>query len=227
MESFVMTRKLPEAVAEKLRTIIIEEEMAQGDKLPTESELTTRFSVSRSTIREAVKILQAERIVEIRRGQGTFVADSPGLSKDPLGLRFTDQKGLLKNLMEARKLIEPGAAYLAALRRRDEELRQMRTLIAQMDEAYQNRQDYTPFDMRFHTVIAQCTQNSVLERLLPVINESITEGYHQTVHVQGSYPRASQCHMGLFAAIAASEAEEARRIAELHIAQTLEDSHIE
>lgn len=73
-----------------------------------------RFGVSRSTVREAVKILQTEHIVDIRQGQGTFLCAMPGLAHDPLGLRFADQEELIAQLLETRLLIEPSVAALAA-----------------------------------------------------------------------------------------------------------------
>ena len=226
IDTIPVTRKLPEVVADRLKDMIIQDALEPGNRLPSEGELMDRFGVSRSTIREAAKLLQAEGVLKIRRGQGTFLAENPGVTSDPLGLRFTDQSTLLQSLMEVRGLIEPGAAYLAADRRTDEDLRRMGDLIAKMDAAYHHGQDYTSYDISFHTAIATCTHNDVLRRLLPVINESILTGYSQTAHVKGSYSRASQCHTKLFMAIAARDAGEARRVAELHIRQTLEDSKI-
>ena len=84
METGRKTRKLPEQIADKLREMIIQEEMKTGSKLPAEAELMARFGVSRSTVREAVKILQTEHIVDIRQGQGTFLCAMPGLAEDPL-----------------------------------------------------------------------------------------------------------------------------------------------
>ncbi|MBR3867466.1 MAG: FadR family transcriptional regulator, partial [Butyricicoccus sp.] len=114
MEKMRKPRKLPEQIADKLREMIIQEEMKTGSKLPAEAELMARFGVSRSTVREAVKILQTENIVDIRQGQGTFLCAMPGLKQDPLGLRFADQQELIAHLLEIRLLIEPGVAALAA-----------------------------------------------------------------------------------------------------------------
>ena len=80
METVRKTRKLPERVADKLREMIIQESLKTGAKLPAEAELMERFGVSRSTVREAVKILQTEHIVDIRQGQGTFLCAMPGLA---------------------------------------------------------------------------------------------------------------------------------------------------
>ena len=78
METVRKTRKLPEQVADKLREMIIQESLKTGAKLPAEAELMERFGVSRSTVREAVKILQTEHIVDIRQGQGTSCAPCRG-----------------------------------------------------------------------------------------------------------------------------------------------------
>ena len=79
-----MQAKLPDIIAERIREYIIDEPIKVGEKLPTEKALSDKFSVSRSTIREAMKILEAGNIVEIRHGLGSFVALNTGLSKDPL-----------------------------------------------------------------------------------------------------------------------------------------------
>ena len=82
--------RLAQTTADEIRSMITQEGLAAGDKLPTENELMARFQVGRSTIREAVKQLQAEKVVVIRHGLGSFVAERPGIGKDPLGLGFEE-----------------------------------------------------------------------------------------------------------------------------------------
>ena len=227
MENIRKTRKLPEQIADKLREMIIQEGMKTGSKLPAEGELMVRFGVSRSTVREAVKILQTERIVDIRQGQGTFLCAMPGLADDPLGLRFADQEKLIADLLETRLLVEPSVAALAAVRREERHLAEMKDLLDKMDNAYLHGEDYTPFDFEFHSVIAQCTGNDVLQRLLPTIHESIQAGYQHTKRVEGSYQRASQCHLEMYRAIAEHDSERARQAAQRHMMQTMHDSCVE
>ena len=197
METGRKARKLPEQIADKLREMIIQEEMKTGSKLPAEAELMEKFSVSRSTVREAVKILQTEHIVDIRQGQGTFLCAMPGLAEDPLGLRFADQAELSAQLLETRLLIEPNVAALAAQRRTEAHLAEMKVLLDKMDNAYLHGENYTPYDAEFHSVIAKCSGNDVIMRLLPTIHESISAGYQHTKRVEGSYQRASQCHLDM------------------------------
>ena len=227
MEKMRKPRKLPEQIADKLREMIIQEEMKTGMKLPAEAELMARFGVSRSTVREAVKILQTENIVDIRQGQGTFLCAMPGLADDPLGLRFADQEELIAQLLETRLIIEPNVAALAAVRRTEEHLQEMKLLLDKMDSAYLHGENYTPYDADFHSVIAKCTRNDVVMRLLPTIHESVRAGYQHTRRVDGSYQRASQCHLELYRAIRDHDSERARAAAQRHMAQTMHDSGIE
>ena len=227
METGRKPRKLPEQIADKLREMIIQESMKTGSKLPAEAELMARFGVSRSTVREAVRILQTEHIVDIRQGQGTFLCAMPGLASDPLGLRFADQEELIAQLLETRLLVEPGVAALAAQRRQEKDLVQMKLLLDRMDNAYLHGENYTPYDAQFHSVIADCTGNDVMKRLLPTIHESIRAGYQHTRRVEGSYQRASQCHLEMYRAIAEHDSDRARLAAQRHMVQTMHDSGVE
>ena len=227
MDTVKKTRKLPEQIADKLREMIIQESMKTGSKLPAEAELMARFGVSRSTVREAVKILQTEHIVDIRQGQGTFLCAMPGLADDPLGLRFADQEELIAQLLETRLLVEPSVAALAAQRRQDSHLQAMKLLLDKMDNAYLHGENYTPYDGQFHSIIADCTGNDVMKRLLPTIHESIRAGYQHTRRVEGSYQRASQCHLEMYRAIAEQDSDRARLAAQRHMVQTMHDSGVD
>jgi DNA-binding FadR family transcriptional regulator len=79
--SDAMARKnLPEHIAQVLRDCIARKELNPGDKFPTELELIEKYGVSRSTVRETIKILRAENVIEIRRGVGTYISKNPGRS---------------------------------------------------------------------------------------------------------------------------------------------------
>ncbi len=216
--------RVPEAVAQQIKSMIIELSLSEGEKLPTESALTHRFQVSRSSVREAVKILEAENVVEIRHGRGTFIATKTGIAKDPLGLSFADRETLLSNMLEARRLMEPGIVRLAAQRRTRENLRQMLKSIHDMEAAQRRGEDYTAYDYRFHCILAESTQNDVLERVLPLICDSINAGYMQTAQVKGSYEKAVYWHRRIYEAILAQKPAEAEEALNRHLQQTLIDA---
>ena len=134
---------------------------------------------------------------------------------------------LIAQLLETRLLIEPNVAALAAVRRQEKQLAAMKTLLDRMDNAYLHGEDYTPYDFEFHSMIAQCTGNDVMMRLLPTIHESIQAGYHHTRRVEGSYQRASQCHLEMYRGILEHDSERARRAAQRHMMQTMHDSGVE
>ena len=106
---------LAEQVQEQIYRYMKEQNYQIGDKMPNEYELASLFSVGRSTIREAVKLLASKGLLEVRRGSGTFVSSKLGMSDDPLGLSMIcDKDKLVMDLLEVRLLIVPKMAALAA-----------------------------------------------------------------------------------------------------------------
>ncbi len=225
IETTTSRAQIADGIAEQIRRMILDSIIPSGERLPTESELMKRFGVSRSSVREAIKILQTEHIVEIRRGKGTYVTENRGVGADPLGLRFSEQtqNEILGNLMEARALIEPEIAYTAAMRRTDQQVKDMEALLDEMDSVHLRGEDYTPYDCRFHAMIAECTQNKVFSRLIPIINDSITAAVAHTVHVAGSYQRGARCHRLLLESINLGNPDAAKEAAQKHIKQSLLD----
>ena len=219
----VREARLAQSVADEMRSLIMHSGMKAGDKLPTENEWMERFNVGRSTIREAVKQLQAENIVVIRHGKGSFVADHTGIGKDPLGLSFEEQSRVLRELMEVRLLLEPGIAGEAALRCTPEDVAVMREAIRSMAEASEAGEDYEQFDYGFHLAMAESVHNSVLRRMYPVIFEAIVQGYRRTAHVHGSAKVALAYHREILDAIEKGDAAAASEATRQHILQALRD----
>ena len=214
---------LPEHIAQLMRAKIANGELQAGDKFPTELELINQYQVGRSTIRETVKLLKAENLLEIRHGVGTFISDNPGQIADPLGLGYGDKHQLLASLMEARLLIEPEIACLAAERADKPNLQKLGSIIEKMEQGIQPRSE---LDLEFHAAIAECTGNKVLERLLPIINESIYEGYIKTANIPGSSERALEFHRRIYQAIAQGNGDLARREQRAHLQQSMADMNI-
>jgi len=214
---------LPLTVAQKVKTMITQRDLRPGDRLPTEKELTVTFGVSRSTLREAMKVLRAENVVEIRQGSGTYVSPNTGIGEDALGLRFTDQKNLIKNLYETRMLIEPHITSLAAQRATKQDIENLERLVQEMNMIEKNSSMTAEMDVQFHTAIAECTHNEVLIRVVPIINESIRRCYAETHDNQESFRRAKRSHREIFKAIARRDFEAAKFLAHRHLWENMED----
>lgn len=220
----IKDKELSEIISVKVQDIIIKDGMKPGDKMPSESDLVELFGVSRSTIREAMKLLKAENVIEIQRGRGTFVSEHTGIRKDPLGLNFTDQFRLLENLLEARLIIEPQIAFYAAQRATEANLEVLEETINRMQRVIKTQKnDNTDLDTEFHTAIAKSSQNDVLHRVVPIINDSIMKGYDETVNNKESFQRAMKSHINIYNAIKEKDPLLAQYEAEKHIRQTLED----
>ncbi len=203
-----------------------------GDKLPPESEIRAEFGVSRTVVREALSMLQAQRLVATRHGIGTFVlapADDEGLA-----FRVTaDQVATLRDViavLELRIALESEAASLAAQRRTPENLLRMRQALDAVSAAMEAGQDAAELDFRFHLEIGRATQNGHFSSLMGALGPrsiprarlaSEPPDSGQTAH--WSYLRRVQLeHEGIFDAIAAGDAEAARSQMRMHLVNSRE-----
>jgi DNA-binding FadR family transcriptional regulator len=137
-----------------------------GNKLPTESEIVQEHGVSRTVVREAISQLQAARLVETRHGIGTFVLESPpeaDLRIDPSDI--VTVRDILA-MLELRISLETEAAGLAAARRTDEQLQEMRVAMDAFSLALDNGKDTVEPDYRFHQNLAKATHNRYFTEIM-------------------------------------------------------------
>lgn len=167
-------RLLGSQVEEELMNYILHEPIKIGEKIPNEFELIEKFGVGRSTIREAVKALESKGILEVRRGVGTFVVSTSTLEDDPLGLaRLEDKYKLALELLDVRMMLEPEIAVMACEHITPEEKEQLRKLCDEVEELYLSGKNHAKKDVEFHTCIARCSRNRVVEVLIPIINTAV------------------------------------------------------
>lgn len=168
-------KSLPQKIADDIIALILEENLQPGDKLPNESVLCQKLNAGRSSVREAMKLLASRNIVSIRQGSGTYVASSPGVVEDPLGLTFIgDKKKLVHDLMEVRFLLEPSIAAMAALHADSQDRKKIIALCDEVEVLLNQHKNHTQKDIEFHTAIALSSKNVIVPRLIPVINSSIS-----------------------------------------------------
>lgn len=161
-------------VEEELMNYILHEPVNIGEKIPNEYELASRFGVGRSTIREVVKSLVTKGILEVRRGSGTYVVSTSSIENDPLGLeKFTDKYKLALELFEVRLMLEPEIAALASEFATPEEKEELKRLCDETERLYLSGKNHTTMDVAFHSCIARCSRNRVVEQLLPIIQTAV------------------------------------------------------
>lgn len=170
-----MNRKLlASQVEEELMDYILQEPVNVGDKIPNEFELAEMFGVGRSTIRETVKSLVSKGVLEVRRGDGTYVISTNRLEDDPLGLSgFTDKYELALELCDVRLMLEPDIAALASVRASEEERHELKKLCDEVERLYLEGENHLPKDVEFHTYIAKCSKNHVIVKLIPIIQSAV------------------------------------------------------
>lgn len=152
-----MQKRLSDRVADDILTMImIEKRFLPGEKLPNETALSAELEVSRTTLREAFCILAANGVVEIRRGLGTFVREDFRINKKGVS-SLADIKTDVRDLYEMRLIVEPEAAYYAAMRASDEEIKHILRLGQQIEDEIACGKDRTETERNFHKAIAKAT----------------------------------------------------------------------
>lgn len=209
-------KPLAEQVADYILKLIVDSGLEAGAKLPNEFELAERTGVGRGTIREAVKILVSRNILEIRRGAGTYVSDRQGIVEDPLGLAFIkDKKNLAMDLLNVRLMLEPEIARMAAEHATEEQKDALVRQCDKVEEIICQGKNHMEEDVRLHEMIAACSGNRVMEKLVPVINSSIA------VFVDVTNGRLRQetieTHREIVDAIVAGDGDGARCAMNMHL----------
>ena len=156
-------------IADSIRTGISK----PGDKLPTESELMRTQGVSRTVIREAISHLQASGLVETRHGIGTFVLAASNSSNFDIDPETVITMRDILAILELRISLEAEAAGLAAARRTDEQLAQMRTALDAFQKSANEHGDSVAADVQFHLHIAQATGNRYFVDILTHLGTTI------------------------------------------------------
>ena len=203
---------LAEQVQEQIYRYMKEQNYQIGDKMPNEYELASLFSVGRSTIREAVKLLASKGLLEVRRGSGTYVSGTVPADIDPLGLsRMEDKMGLI---------LEPGIAELAAINGDERDIRNLECLCEAVERKILDGDSYIREDIAFHAAIAECAKNKVVEQLLPIIDTAVLMFVNVT-HTQ-LREETIQTHRAILDAIRDHDSIGARAAMTMHMAYNRE-----
>ncbi|MHB8470754.1 MAG: FadR/GntR family transcriptional regulator [Gaiellaceae bacterium] len=223
----VERRKVYEQIAEQLLGQIGSRRLKSGDSLPPERELTASFGVGRSSIREALRMLESQGVIRAVNG-GTFVvAEAANPLNSSLRLVFTlDDRAGMHDLFELRRILECEAAALAAARRGDEHLAEMDAAIAEMQtslEASGRGDTFIEADLRFHLAVADATGNRLVLHSMDAVRDVLRRALMTVYHIPRSPESAVVEHRSIRAAVAAGEPERAREEMRLHLVRVETD----
>lgn len=199
-------------VATQLREAILSGSLAVGSVLPSETKLAGSFSVSRPVVREALGSLKALGLVESRVGRGWEVVS--GSLKE--GLWLTDSYRS-EDLHEVRQHLEVPAAGYAALRRTNEEITALRSIL-EAERSATSPKAAVDLDARFHIGVARCSRNPLLERIVEFIRSGLEKQSLALSTVSGRSERAVREHFAILDAIGAGDREAAEEAMRTHLA---------
>lgn len=182
----VLTVRVFEQAVEQIRSLIASGKLMAAEKLPNEQKLSQLLNVSRSSVREALRVLEAEGLVEVRRGSGTYVTQNPAsaLRRSEMASWLEAREETLEQMLQVRESIEGLAAYLAATRISAAALQELDAILAKQaaltghlaDDQDEILEELSQSDASFHlTVSSACGNdiaNEIIIHILPALNES-------------------------------------------------------
>ena len=220
------SQTLSKRISRALLTRILRGEIAPGDALPSEDELASQFDVSRPVVREAVKELAVLGLVESRQGRSTRVTSQEDWNHfAPEVLLARSEVGavddFLLELLELRRLIETGAAGLAAARASADDIERMGTQYSSMDASLTDLERFTDADIAFHAALLSATGNQLLTRLIEMIGPVLRIGRRISLERRPDGPADSQRgHRRVLDAIRDGNSAEARDAMREHLSWT-------
>ena len=212
--------RIYEEVVNQIHDLIRQAKIKAGDQLPSERELAETFGVSRTSVREALRALEAQGLVISRTGAGTFVADLPIESLvAPLATLLIEEKDALTDIFEMRKLIEPQIAALAAERATRRDIERLSKILAKQRGQVEQGKTGVEADAEFHYSIGQATQNQALEKLVSGLMEILSRSREESLQTPGRSQASLDSHYKILSAIEDHDQERARQAMLYHIEQ--------
>jgi len=216
-----MAAPATEAAIKAIRELIISGELPPGARLPAENVLAANLGLSRNTLREAVRALVTARVLDVRRGDGTFVTSlEPQLLLEGIGFAVEFmQQGRALELLELRRILEPAATALAATRIAPEELAGLGEALAAMEHSHGETR--IKQDIDFHARIARASGNQTLATMLSEVSGKSVHAriWHGTIEAHADQ-RAHAEHQAIHAALVDGDPVLAHSAALVHVAHT-------
>jgi GntR family transcriptional repressor for pyruvate dehydrogenase complex len=177
----VKNKKIFEEILDQIKELMVTKQLIVGQKMPSEIELSGSLGISRSSLREALRVLDVLGIIEAKAGEGTVIKQADPESLKNIMSLIAVSKGLdTVELFEVRTFLEVESASLAALRRTDSDLELIKTNLIQMDGPQLNKEREAFLDFLFHQSIVKASKNRMLVMLMELISGLLEEQIRTT-----------------------------------------------
>lgn len=214
--------KLSNQVADYLQQSILSKSLKPGERLPTERELGDQFQVSRTVIREAIRILEARGLLDTQSGSGTYVKALQGedvVNSLSLYLSSQDQSYSLDAIMEVRRVLELQVVKLAAERATQEDIANLEHICTQMEQTKNDTPTFSRWDIAFHQTLAQSCHNDLFEILIEPLHEIMVELIFTGSIAPGAVEEACKFHTDILGAIKINDADLSVQLMQAHLDQ--------
>ena len=211
---------MAEAIADRIRVLILDGTFRAGQPLPAERALAERFGVSRGSIRDAFRTLETIGLLDTRHGQGTFPQE---LDVDrlvvPLASALSYRHDLQDELMDVRRMFEPAVARVAATRVSGDDLAALQRIIDAQHRKLKTGRSAIAEDTAFHEILARATRNRVVVSIMAILNDLLVESRRLTLKQKGRPGRSIMGHEAVVAALRRRDAAAAAEAMRTHIEQ--------
>lgn len=203
----------------KIKDMLISGELSAGDRLPPEKELSEKLGLSRSSLREAVKALEIIRVLDVRRGDGTYVTSlEPKLLTEAMSFIVDlHQDESILDIFEVRRILEPAAAAIAAERITPEQISALRATMHNVDEQT-SVEELVEHDLVFHGLITAAANNAYLASVLGSLSSSTVRArIWRGLTQDNAVNRTLSEHTAIIEALERGDAELAKSLLTVHI----------
>ena len=208
----VRKSRISEEIIEQVRDLITSGQVKPGDRLPGERELVQQLNVGRSTVREAIRVMESMGLLTVRAGEGTFlVAPTAEVHVDSVTKAFLQSWDNQHNFFEVRRVIEPDLAALAARRATPEQIEKMRAFLEEQEAEIRRGGNGMKADTAFHYLLAEASGNEVLVRIMDGLMGRLHETRVSSLRTAGRPAQSLRQHRRILAAIEARDAKAAER----------------
>jgi GntR family transcriptional regulator, transcriptional repressor for pyruvate dehydrogenase complex len=219
----ISRQKTYELVADRLLSLISSRHLGPGDAIPSERELVHLYGVGRSSIREALRMLESKGVIRSEANGGFTVAEFGNALNHSLDFLLSVDEADYGELFEVRRILEGEAAALAASRRLDSEVARMGEEVDAMEAGLDSQEGFITADLRFHLIVAEASRNRVVVHLMHAIRALLQRSLASSYHIPGSPEGAIELHRLILEAIAKRRPEEARQRMQEHVSRVERD----
>ncbi|MFD0693172.1 FadR/GntR family transcriptional regulator [Paenibacillus sp. GCM10027628] len=200
-----MTKKiqkvhLHELVAQEIQKYIEEKQLKEGDKLPSVEELTQMFGVGRSSLREALRYLEAVTVVKVENGKGIFVSEV-GTFRFTGSVKIENEKRFLLSILDVRRALEGKAVELAARHITSKQIAELGEIVGEYRRLKDSGQDTSKIDLTFHRHIMKAASNPILESVLGSISGLYEKFFNEPLGNKRLFDATYPFHLTMYEAI--------------------------